>query len=133
MTPQLEEIRRLLGLAVSDREAFLWMLKGQGLRPAATFFFAQQSIEKSLKAVMLMKGLAPGRTHNLLSLAGELNGAGIPTPISADELARLNPYAVTLRYDDENLSLLSPQEAMDMLNAILSWAKKLFAETDRLA
>lgn len=127
MTPQLEEAHRLLSLATSDREAFLWMLQGQGLRPAATFFFAQQAIEKALKAVMLIKGLIPGRTHNLLSLAAELNEAGIATPVSPDDLARLNPYAVTMRYDDEDLALLPAQEALDMLDAILVWAKELLA------
>jgi HEPN domain-containing protein len=127
MTPQLEEAHRLLSLATSDREAFLWMLQGKGLRPAAIFFFAQQSIEKALKAVMLVKGLVPGRTHNLLSLAAELNEADIATPVSPDDLARLNPYAVTMRYDDEDLALLPAQDALTMLDAILVWAKNLLA------
>lgn len=125
MTPPLEEARRLLALARADRDAFLWMIQGQGLRPAASFFFAQQGIEKALKAVMMLKGLTPGRTHNLLSLAAELNANAIPTPVSPDDLARLNPYAVTFRYDDEDLSLLTSQDAMGMLDDTLNWVAQL--------
>lgn len=122
MTPVLEEARRLLALAESDRDAFLWLLQGPGLRPAAAFFFAQQAAEKALKAVMLVRHLVPGRTHNLLALAAELNAAGIVTPRTPDELAVLNPYAVTFRYDDEDLSLIAPEQARELVEALLAWA-----------
>lgn len=124
MTPLLEEARRLLALANSDRDAFLWLLQGRGLRPAAAYFFAQQSIEKALKAVMVARNLVPGRTHNLLALAAELNAAGIATPQAPDDLAVLNPYAVTLRYDDEDLSLVEPDQARRLVDAMLGWAEQ---------
>lgn len=124
MTPQLEEARRLLALAKSDRDAFLWLLQGQGLRPAAAFFFAQQSIEKVLKAIMMARNLVPSRTHNLLALAAELNAAGVATPHAPDDLAVLNPYAVSLRYDDEELSLIEPNQARQMVDAMLGWAEQ---------
>lgn len=124
MTPQLEEALRLLALAKSDRDAFLWLLQGQGLRPAAAFFFAQQSIEKALKAVMIVRDLVPSRTHNLLALAAELNAAGIATPHTPDDLAVLNPYAVTLRYDDEEPSLVEPNQARQLVDAMLGWAER---------
>lgn len=121
MTPQLEEARRLLAMAKSDRDAFLWLLQGQGLRPAAAFFFAQQSIEKALKAVMIARNLVPSRTHNLLALAAQLNATGVATPHTPDDLAVLNPYAVTLRYDDEEISLIEPDQARQLVDAMLDW------------
>lgn len=124
MPPLLEEARRLLALARSDRDAFLWLLQGPGLRPASAFFFAQQAAEKTLKAVMIVRHLIPGRTHNLLALAAELNAAGIATPHTPDELAVLNPYAVTLRYDDEDLQLVAPEQARQIVDALLEWAKR---------
>lgn len=124
MTPQLEEARRLLAMAKSDRDAFLWLLQGQGLRPAAAFFFAQQSIEKALKAVMIVRNLVPSRTHNLLALAAELNAADVATPHTPDDLAVLNPYAVTLRYDDEELSLIEPGQARQLVDTMLGWAEQ---------
>lgn len=127
MTPQLEEAQRLLGLARSDRDAFLWLLQGPGLRPAAVFFFAQQSAEKALKAVMTFHELVPSRTHNLLALAAELNAAGVETPLPPDELAVLNPYAVTLRYDDEDLNLVTPEQAKRLVDELLIWAERRIA------
>lgn len=124
MTPQLEEARRLLAMAKSDRDAFLWLLQGPGLRPAAAFFFAQQSIEKALKAVMIARNLVPSRTHNLLALAAELNAANVATPHTPDDLAVLNPYAVTLRYDDEELSLIEPDQARQLVDTMLGWAEQ---------
>ncbi len=124
MTLLLEEARRLLALAKSDRDAFLWLLQGQGLRPAAAFFFAQQSIEKLLKAVMISRNLVPSRTHNLLALAAELGSAGVATPYTPDDLAVLTPYAVTLRYDDEELSLIEPDQARQLVGVMLDWAER---------
>lgn len=71
MTPVLEEARRLLTLAQADRDAFLWLIQGPGLRPATVMFSAHQAIEKALKAVMTARGLVPGRTHNLLDWAAQ--------------------------------------------------------------
>jgi HEPN domain-containing protein len=128
MTPAIEVARRLIDLAKADRDAFLWLVQGKGLRAATVFFSAQQAIEKALKAVMTAKGLVPGRTHNLLALAAELNAAKIPTPFTPDELAILNPYAVTFRYDDEDLSLVTPEQARAMVGSILDWAAKTIDE-----
>lgn len=125
MTPALDEAKRLLALARSDQAAFLWLLQGPGVRPAAAFFFAQQSIEKALKAVMIARGLVPTRTHNLLALAAELNAAAITTPLTPEALAVFNPYAVTLRYDDEDHCLIEPSSAQEMVAAMLDWAAGL--------
>ncbi len=127
MTPPLEEAQRLLRLAKSGRDAFLWLPQGPGLRPAAIYFFAQQAAEKALKAVMTLRKLVPTRTHNLLVLAAELNAQGVPTPRTPDELAVLNPYAVTLRYDDEDLSLNAPEQARELVDALLDWAERQIA------
>lgn len=127
MTPVLEEARRLLTLAQADRDAFLWLIQGPGLRPATVMFSAHQAIEKALKAVMTARGLLPGRTHSLLALAAELNAAGVATPFTPDELAVLNPYAVTFRYDDEEISLITPDYAKALVGTLLDWAAQELA------
>lgn len=128
MTPLLEEARRLLTLGQSDRTAFLWLLQGPGVRPAAAFFFAQQAIEKALKAVMIASDLVPTRTHNLLALTAEINAAGVATPLSPEELAALNPYAVTLRYDNEDIVVISTDHAQRLVDAMLTWAEQRLAQ-----
>ncbi|MCX8086309.1 MAG: HEPN domain-containing protein [Rhodocyclaceae bacterium] len=127
MTPVREEALRLLALAQADRDAFLWLIQGPGLRPATVMFSAHQAIEKALKAVMTARGLIPGRTHNLLALAAELNAAGVATPFAPDELAVLNPYAVIFRYNDEDISLLTPDQAKALVGTMLDWATQELA------
>lgn len=129
MTPLLEEARRLLALAQSDRAAFLWLLRGPGIRPAAAFFFAQQAVEKALKAVMIASNLVPTRTHNLLALAAEINAAGVATPRSPEELAALNPCAVTLRYDDEDIVVISADHAQRLVDTMLDWAEQRLTQS----
>lgn len=53
--------------------------------------------------------------------------AGVATPLSPDELAVLNPYAVTLRYDDEDLNLVTPEEAKRLVDELLIWAERQIA------
>ncbi len=127
MTPLLEQAQRLLRLARSDRDAFFWLLEGPGLRPAAIYFFAQQSAEKALKSVMTFRELTPTRTHDLLALAAELNANGVPTPRTPDQLAALNPYAVAMRYDEEDLGLIPPDEVRELVDALLDWAERQLA------
>lgn len=79
------------------------------------------------KAVMTACNLVPTRTHNLLALAAELNEAGMLAPHTPDELAVLNPYAVTLRYDDEDLSLVTPGRARQLVDAMIDWAERQIA------
>jgi HEPN domain-containing protein len=127
MTPALEAAQRLLSLAQADRDAFLWLIQGPGLRPATVMFSAHQACEKALKAVMIARGLVPGRTHNLLALTAELNENGVPTPFTPDQMAVLNPYAVTFRYADEEISLITPAQARTLVIDLLEWANEALA------
>jgi HEPN domain-containing protein len=57
-----------------------------------------QCIEKYLKALMIQRGLAPSRIHDLIALA---RGAADVEPAVKQlepQLAVLNPYAVDVRY-----------------------------------
>lgn len=130
MTPAIEVAHRLLDLARADRDAFDWLAQGVGLRPATVFFSAQQAVEKALKAVMTARNMVPPRTHDLLALAAELNAAGIPTPSTPDEMAILNPYAVTFRYDDEDLNLATHEQVRAMMNDILGWAARMIDQVE---
>lgn len=76
---------------------------------------------------MRARNLVPTRTHNLLALAAELHAAGIPTPHTPSELAVLTPYAVTLRYDDEDAKIVTADQARQLVDAILAWAERQLA------
>lgn len=129
MTPMLEEAQKLLRMAKADREVFSYLKPATHLRDAIVLFHAQQAIEKAIKAVLTAHNIPFGRTHNLLSLAALLAENGIVTPETPDDVAVLNPYAVLFRYDDEDIALVTRDEADRMIRSILAWAKELIELT----
>lgn len=123
MTPATEEARKLLRLAQSDRDAFDHLVPADHLRDAVVLFHAQQAIEKAFKSVLTLNGVPFDRTHDLLALASVLSLHGTRPPYAPDEVAAFNPYAVLFRYDDEDIALISRQEAGTMVACVLAWAE----------
>lgn len=123
MTASLEEAHRFLKLARGDLAAFQALAALPHIRPAVAIFHAQQALEKSLKAVLIAKGLACRKTHDLYELADTLDQAGISFPVGADDLARFSPYAVEFRYDEETWPSLKPEDAEAFSTCLLAWAE----------
>lgn len=118
----IEEAKRLLRIARADLAACNALLEAPDVRFANAAFHGQQAIEKVLKAVLTRRNAAMGRTHNLLALSGQLLELGLAVPVSDDQLALLNPYAVVFRYDDIEVELLSSKELMAMVTTTVEWA-----------
>lgn len=122
MTLAIEEARRLLQLADDDAAAFRGLLKLPEVKFRLACFHAQQAIEKLLKAVLIFHGIEYQRTHDLHTLATLLLKHGVTPPCSPEELTRLNPFAVTFRYDDTDIPLIPGTEVEEMLDAMRGWA-----------
>jgi HEPN domain-containing protein len=118
----IEEARRLLRIASADFAACVALIEAPGVRFANAAFHGQQAIEKALKAVLTARGENFGRTHNLVALAGQLSGTGEVLPDTGDLLSLVNPYAVTLRYDDMDDELLPAPSLRIVVSTILEWA-----------
>lgn len=127
MTPALEEALRMLRQADADLAAFHVLRASPEVAPAVAGFHAQQAIEKCLKAVLFALGIPFRRTHDLIELAHLLGGARHHFPLNLDQLALLNPYAVTLRYDDLDVQTLSAQEAGELARLARAWAGQVVA------
>ena len=104
MTPGHEEAVRALRLADRDIVAFKALKNAPEVSLVSTCFFAQQAIEKCLKAVLFERGIRFTPIHDLARLTMTLQEQGVVVPCSADELRKLNPFAVTFRYDDTDYS-----------------------------
>jgi HEPN domain-containing protein len=61
-------------------------------------FLAQQTLEKLLKALLVLNAQEPPRSHSLQRLIQELEGCG-ETITLAPELLALDDFAVLARYD----------------------------------
>lgn len=44
-----------------------------------------------------------------------------------EDLRRLNPFAVTFRYDDEDIARISREEATRIVEAVSHWVEKRLA------
>ena len=88
-------------------------------------FHAQQAVEKALKAVLIVKGIAPPKTHNIRMLLDLLSQV-IVTPQEIEDSAGLTDYAVTSRYpgDFEPVSEEEYKEALRLAKMVVNWAGK---------
>lgn len=123
--PGSGEIAQLLRLAERDRRAFQALKTAEGVDSASACFHAQQSVEKFMKVVLVSRGIVFRRTHDLLELAELLQKSGIALPVAVEQLSRLNPYAVMLRYEDVDVDTLAPNDAQAILDSVSRWAVHL--------
>jgi len=127
MTPSLEEAYRFLDLARADFDAFQVLASHERVRPAISLFHAQQTAEKSLKAVLFVKGLESRRTHDLFELADRIQAAGVALPCPVELLGKLNPYAVLFRYDNLDVDAIPLDDADQIAAGVLCWAETIVA------
>lgn len=86
-------------------------------------FLAQQSIEKALKAMLAIHGVAYRRTHDLVLLESLAADAGLAVPVAHDVLVRLGPYAVEFRYLGAALSMIDMPAAGVAIDIMLDWVE----------
>lgn len=113
----------LLNAASQDLAACQLLSDGPGIGDAVVGFHAQQSVEKSLKAVLSAHRIEFRRTHDLISLLDLLQDNDLPTPPEAAWLDELNPYAVEARYGTIDPEGLDRARALDAATHVLAWAR----------
>ena len=123
MKPHIEEARRALRLADRDIKVFDILIEEPEAHLSIVMFHAQQAIEKSLKAVLFSRQIEFRRTHNLIELVQLLRKGGIEMPFSDDLLERLTPFAVTFRYDDMDIDLVTREDAAGLVVKVWKWAE----------
>jgi HEPN domain-containing protein len=126
-TPEQLEVADLyLTKAASDLAAARALASDAGQQDDVVGFHAQQTVEKSIKAVLALKGIDIPRTHDLVLLARLASKEDDRTPRELDEAQSLSPWAVAMRYDEME-ARLDRDAAIRMAAASLSWADALVA------
>lgn len=87
-------------------------------------FHAQQCAEKYLKALLVVRGQAFPRTHDLAALSDLCLRNGIIIPVDQDLLERLAAYAVQVRYPGENPTPEEAREALRTAQMVRRFARK---------
>ena len=129
MRPHIEEAWRALRLADRDIRACDVLMDEPEVHLSIVLFHAQQAVEKSLKAVLFSRQIEFRRTHNLTELAQLLRQEGVETPVADDLLERLNPFAVTFRYDDMDIELMTGEDVTEPVVKVRKWAEAQVSAT----
>ncbi|QPN62597.1 HEPN domain-containing protein [Synechococcus sp. CBW1004] len=74
-------------------------------------FLAQQTLEKLLKALLVLKAQEPPRSHSLQRLVQQLECCGEPIKL-APELLELDDFAVLARYDADPTPLPADRQRL---------------------
>lgn len=124
MADQGDLARELLGLARDDHEAGRALLPIDTVSDSIVGFHAQQAVEKALKAVLALARVDFPFTHDLALLADVCEGAGLSLPVALDEVDRLSPYGVQLRYGLATPGTVDRATALAWAAAAITWAEK---------
>ncbi len=123
-TPEEVEVADLLlGKAASDLSAARVLADDANQQDDVVGFHAQQAIEKSLKAVLAVRGFEIPRTHDLDLLTRLVASGPDPFPNELRDAKALSPWAVATRYDDINATL-DRGAAVEIAEKSLIWARR---------
>ncbi len=123
MTQPIDRARRLLVLAERDIISFRALSGHPEVDVSATGFFAQQVVEKCLKAVAEYHGIVFRRTHDVDELVDLLLQHQVAMPFPADQFSVLNPFAVILRYEETPYVSMSLAEMSKLVDQAHQWAR----------
>jgi HEPN domain-containing protein len=87
-------------------------------------FHAQQCAEKYLKAILVSKGVAFARVHDLLLLSGQCEKAEVLVAIEAKQLSTLSDYAVRVRYPGDDPTPDEAREAVEIAKAVRRFVRR---------
>lgn len=108
-----------------------WSVRRKPPLPYGAAFHAQQCAEKYLKALLVARGQAFPRTHDLAALSDLCLKSGILVPIDQDALARLASYSIQVRYPGASPELAEVREALETALTVRRFARKLLRVSGR--
>jgi HEPN domain-containing protein len=131
MASQRDLAEQLLRLAREDEVAARAMLDVGAVTDAIVGFHAQQAVEKSLKAVLALKGADFPFTHDIEGLVELCEAQGASLPADLADIDRLTPYGVRLRYGAVDVAAPVEREtALRWAEQTIAWAEGITGSTD---
>jgi len=121
-----EYARELLRIAKGDLESAAELSLAKTGRPENIVFLAQQSVEKSIKAVLVHLQIAFPLVHDLGILIALLPDDKAPP--GGFSLTELNPFASVRRYEEGRLPLTQVEikTALEVARRTEAWAAAFF-------
>jgi HEPN domain-containing protein len=120
-SPEQREYAALLITKATGDQHAAHALAQAAAAPEIIGFHAQQAVEKSIKAILVLAGVPLPRIHDLERLLTLALDTGWPAPPDVADAAWLTPWAVQYRYD-EVLDAVDQDAALALADAALRWA-----------
>lgn len=101
------------------------MVENEKITPEILAFHSQQAVEKSLKALLVMRQVEFPRTHVIGVLLNLCRENGLPVGEIPQEIVTLTQYAVKTRYPGESdpVSREEAQQAARLAYLVFIWAE----------
>ena len=88
-------------------------------------FYAQQAVEKALKAVLVSRAAHFPRTHDIGALITRVRNAGCSVPDELLPAAQLTPYAVRTRYPGgPPVTEEDYEAAVQLAEQVVAWVRR---------
>ena len=123
---QIEVAGLLVRRAQSDLRACHRLADDPEMDDDVVGFHAQQAVEKSVKAALVLHGIDFPKTHDLDFLLARAEGRGLLIPKQIEDAEWLTPWAAQLRYD-EAAAPLDRRAAIEAATSAVDWARSLLA------
>ena len=122
-----EEALDLLNLARDDYKS-LQALVEMDLVTHVVFFLAQQTVEKSMKAVLALNSVVYPKIHDLVRIAVMLKDNGVEVPIDENSLKILNPFAADCRYGLPEVEFPDARKVFQIAKSTIEWCELIAKE-----
>jgi len=119
----ISELKSWIAYAEEDYAAAKALLRIKKPLLSGACFHAQQSAEKYLKALLILKDFDFPKTHDLPTLNTMCNKAGILTGLVAQELIDLTEYAVRRRYPGNQPTHEEAKNAIEIAKSVRRFAR----------
>lgn len=115
--------QELLRIAEGDLDSAVGLSQIKTGRPENIIFIAQQSVEKSIRAVLVHLQIAFPLVHDLGILIALLPDE--QAPLEGFTLIELNPFASVRRYEEGRIPLTEEEikSSLEVAQRIVDWAK----------
>ena len=114
-----------LGHAKSDLKLARLGKESKDVLPQQICFHAQQAVEKTFKAALLLYKIDFPLTHDIEELIDIIEGSNISLPSEFLEAGILTPYAVETRYPGywDEITKDDVNEAITLAEKVILWAE----------
>ncbi len=120
---EVTELKSWIAHAEDDFDAAKALMRQKRPLLSGACFHAQQSAEKYLKALLILKDFDFPKTHDLPTLNTMCNDKGIFTGLVIQELVDLTEYAVRRRYPGDQPTLDEAKEAVEIAKSVRTFAR----------